>query len=716
VADNHLESESEHVKLVRAPCILPKDTMDQETKRQIEAVQVKDVYTSSIFATFVVFLVASILSLYLWHYIPHSRILGWYLANVLFLLLHYILVHRFRNTDPGAIDYSKWRRIISVSFTLRGIAFGSGGILLFSHSANPQSALIIVLAGMVAGAVGSYHMIKHVVIMFIFTFMVPLSYSFFACKLGDHAIQGVFCLIFMASMVVIALKLNKTYTENMVLRLKREAIAGKLKAETDEKDKLIKNLDMLYRAIEATQAGITICDNERNIIYVNEADARMHGYSVIELLGQKTAVYSSKGTKEQKKLRDLSLLEKGWVRESVNISRDGAELPVLLSSVHIKDKEGQPNAMVTVCEDITKLKENEAQLRTALEQKEMLIKEVHHRVKNNLAVIQSLLNLQSSRTSDLMAKGFLDESQSRVMAMSMIHERLYKSSDLSTLDFADYMSSLVNQLYENYCTNKEAITITIDILPISIDVDTIIPCGLITNELVTNIFKYAFPQGRKGDVFVGVECDEMNRMSLVIRDNGVGLPEGFNIHSSDSFGMKIVNSLSRQIGADLRIRSDEGGTEFRLLLLKPHLMPLEWSALHYMFGHEIIDKQHKQLYKAIESLKDSIESGRQEEGIKEIIPALRHYIDEHFKTEEDIMTRYAYPEYDLHASIHRDFERNISKAVSEIQDGRKGLSLSVYAFLADWLLNHLGDADAKLGAFMKHKGLTSTVDLPDEHP
>ena len=208
--------------------------------------------------------------------------------------------------------------------------------------------------------------------------------------------------------------------------------------------------------------------------------------------------------------------------------------------------------------------ENAAEgLKQALADKDMLIREVHHRVKNNLLVIQSLLNLQSSKIKDEDTKGLFNESQDRVQAMSMIHERLYQSTDLSSVDFPEYIRSLVTLLFRNYKMDATNVTLKIDIPEITLDIDTIIPCGLIINELVSNAFKHAFPHGM-GELYVGMEEEGENKV-LVVKDNGIGLPDKIDIYHTNTLGMQIVGALSTQLGGHPEIIRDKG-TEFRILI------------------------------------------------------------------------------------------------------------------------------------------------------
>jgi two-component sensor histidine kinase/PAS domain-containing protein len=200
----------------------------------------------------------------------------------------------------------------------------------------------------------------------------------------------------------------------------------------------------------------------------------------------------------------------------------------------------------------------EARIRETLEEKEILLKEVHHRVKNNLQVISSLLNLQLSETSDEETADILLESQNRVRSMALIHEKLYQSSDLARIDLNEYLHSLVNSLTQTYRNQSEPIAVKVKSDDIALTLDTAIPCGLIVNELVSNSLKYAFPEGISGKV--DVSCREIgkDRYRLSIQDNGIGLPDGFDVKSVSSLGLKLVVSLVRQIDGEFRIDGKRG--------------------------------------------------------------------------------------------------------------------------------------------------------------
>jgi two-component sensor histidine kinase len=212
---------------------------------------------------------------------------------------------------------------------------------------------------------------------------------------------------------------------------------------------------------------------------------------------------------------------------------------------------------------LDQIHQHEEVLKASLREKDVLLKEIHHRVKNNLQVISSLLNLQSGAVTEPAVLAMFTESQNRIKSMALIHEKLYQSKDLARIDFAEYVRNLANHLYRSYVVNANLISLKLNIENIHLNVDTAIPCGLMLNELVSNALKYAFPHGQKGEIGISLLRQNGEQLVLVVKDNGVGLPQDFDIKNSKSLGLKLVNILTKQLKGDLNYHG-EGGTEFRL--------------------------------------------------------------------------------------------------------------------------------------------------------
>ena len=216
-----------------------------------------------------------------------------------------------------------------------------------------------------------------------------------------------------------------------------------------------------------------------------------------------------------------------------------------------------------VAHDITESKQNEEKIRASLEEKELLLKEIHHRVKNNMQVVSSLLQLQSGYIKEPEFRAMFAESQDRIKSMALIHEKLYQSRDLARIDFAEYVRSLVRMITRSYPTKSGSVEIEVHSDPILLNIDTGVPVGLILNELLSNTFKHAFPGDRRGKVQVAFEDKKELGFQLLIKDSGVGLPPDFSLNNTKSLGLRLVRILTDQINASLRFAS-ENGAEFRL--------------------------------------------------------------------------------------------------------------------------------------------------------
>jgi two-component sensor histidine kinase len=200
----------------------------------------------------------------------------------------------------------------------------------------------------------------------------------------------------------------------------------------------------------------------------------------------------------------------------------------------------------------------EAELRASLAEKGVLLKEVHHRVKNNLQIVHSLFSLQSQKTRDSALIDALLDGQARIKAMALIHEKLYASPDLARLDFGDYLRVLVAHLYRIYRPHAAPVTLDLDAPMIWMNVDTAVACGLVVNELVANALKHAFPAGRSGTVALKLAPVEANRLRLTVEDNGVGLPDGFDLQQTDSLGLQLVVMLTKQLDGTIELKRDRG--------------------------------------------------------------------------------------------------------------------------------------------------------------
>ena len=213
-----------------------------------------------------------------------------------------------------------------------------------------------------------------------------------------------------------------------------------------------------------------------------------------------------------------------------------------------------------VQEELVQRRQAEAQLTASLREKEVLLKEVHHRVKNNLQIVSSLLELQSDALDDAALLAQFRDSQDRIRSMALVHETLYQSQELARLDLAHYIHTLSAQLVQSYNIDPQRITVRIQVHTVVLDMDQAIPCGLILNELLSNAFKYAFPHNCSGEVYVALHADTAQQVALVVRDDGIGFPDEIDFRHTESLGLQLVVMLTEQLQGTITLERADGTT------------------------------------------------------------------------------------------------------------------------------------------------------------
>jgi two-component sensor histidine kinase len=200
----------------------------------------------------------------------------------------------------------------------------------------------------------------------------------------------------------------------------------------------------------------------------------------------------------------------------------------------------------------------EQEILKSLKDKELLLREIHHRVKNNLAVISSLLYLQSKKTQNQEVLDALLESQMRIKSMVLVHEKLYRSKDLSSINYAGYIQSLATTLFRSYGYDSKKIKLELDVKELYLDTDSATNLGLIINELISNAVKHGYPDGREGKVTISMNVDDRGVYTLMVKDDGKGVPPNFDINGTDTLGLKLVSTLVEQLEGTLQVESNEG--------------------------------------------------------------------------------------------------------------------------------------------------------------
>ena len=331
--------------------------------------------------------------------------------------------------------------------------------------------------------------------------------------------------------------------------------------------------------VEQSQDGVSLTDEQGAITEWNPSQERITGLKRSEVLGRPMWDIMSQMTPDneqnhaaydQMKAQFLELcrtgqapwlnqLEEGTIRRS-----DGTRRVVQDMIFPVKTDKGFMVGVVS--RDITQRKKAEGEIEQSLREKEVLLREINHRVKNNIQVISSLLALQSRHSRDEHTVQMFKDSQGRVDSIALVHEKLYQSQDLANIDFADYVRSLADALFNAYMVNSSILTLEINAEDVALDVNTAIPCGLIVNELVSNCLKHAFPNGRQGTIRIELHSHKDDKLTLIVSDNGIGFPAP-DFTNAQTLGLQLVATLVRQLRGTIELDRN-GETTFRITFQK----------------------------------------------------------------------------------------------------------------------------------------------------
>jgi PAS domain S-box-containing protein len=343
-------------------------------------------------------------------------------------------------------------------------------------------------------------------------------------------------------------------------------------------EKALRQSEEKYKTIaENVEVGIyrTSSGEDGHFIEANPALVKMFGYkNRQEFLG--VDVSTLYHDPEGRRSFQNKMMQDGFVKnEEVMLKKkDGTPFLGSVCAVVVRDDKDKVKYFDGIIEDITERKAAEEKLKASLVEKEVLLREIHHRVKNNLQIISSLLNLQSRHIEDEPALDMFQESRNRVRSMALVHEKLYRSDDLAKVDFCEYIQSLGRHLFMSYGINSTVIDLDVSVKDVFLDINTSIPCGLIINELISNSLKHAFSGRKQGKIYVGLQPEKNGKYKLVVRDDGVGLPKGLDVTQTESLGLQLVTMLVDQLQGILRIDNDKG-TSYEIVFKK-----LDYHAKH----------------------------------------------------------------------------------------------------------------------------------------
>jgi PAS domain S-box-containing protein len=330
-------------------------------------------------------------------------------------------------------------------------------------------------------------------------------------------------------------------------------------------EEAVKRSEAKYRALfDAANDAIFLETQDGRILDCNPAATRLFGRDKADLIGVPRSSLLEEGPEvDQERLREEMETRGFMFVERVGRKPTGETFPCEVSVRAARI--GRSSLLVTFVHDTTERARSEEQLRTSLREKEVLLREVHHRVKNNMQIISSLFNLQTGTIKDPSAITLLRECQMRIRSMALVHEKLYQSKDMARIPFSDYLRSLAMYLFHFWQVNEDRIKLDMRIANVLLDINTAIPLGQIVNELISNALEHAFPDGRVGEIRIRLIALEASQFELIVEDDGIGLPPGVDVNRSETLGLQLVGLLVRQLDGTIEASSD-GGARFRLVV------------------------------------------------------------------------------------------------------------------------------------------------------
>lgn len=350
------------------------------------------------------------------------------------------------------------------------------------------------------------------------------------------------------------------------LRLKIVA-AGLLNAYILD-HKLLTSHESLAKILDLAEDGIISVDEQQRIVLFNRGAERIFGYSFEEVKDQPLDILLpsryAPAHQGQVKTFAKSHVTARRMGERTRIAgrrKDGTEFPAeaSISKVAVNGS----STFTAIVRDISSRVAAEQHMLNSLREKEVLLKEIHHRVKNNLQVVASLLGLQSRSAADEQVRRMLLESQNRVYAMALLHESLYQSKNLSHIDLPNHIRQLASHLVHSYGVADGRVRLEMELDDLYLDLDAAVSCGLIINELVSNSLKYGFPNGRSGEIRIELHANPNGAVELIVADDGVGFDTDLDLSTTKTLGLRLVHMLTEQLGGEIKLRSN-GGAEARL--------------------------------------------------------------------------------------------------------------------------------------------------------
>ena len=570
----------------------PKKDFTEEVGREQARLAFRDLPTMQSAS----FIVALVLSYVVRKTVPHTYIFAWDLLILIVVASRIALYYRFKKKSYGAFDAQYWKKAFLILAFFSGLVWGVSAFMLFpAGSIVLISIFLLALASLAAATTITHSAIKAAAAAW--TLPALLLYAVHCILLGRASgyTLAFLTLLYMFSVIRLSFIHNGTVTSAITLKFENLALLEDVKNKNallrrdivrrkhaekaldiyrHELERLVEKrtaqlyeTEKIYRLLfEKANDAIFIVDAEGpasgKIVAANETAAKMHGYTLDELLKMSIMDVDSLEDAKLSKMRRELILKGEWLHAEIrHRKKDGSIFPLEIAS-GLFEQAGH-KYVFAIERDITERKKTDEQIKASLKEKEVLLKEVYHRTKNNMQVISALLGLQAAAFENKELQGAFKDMQDRIRAMSLVHEGLYESSDLSNLDMQKYLEDVALAMRESH-PESARVSIKTDVDRIPLSIELAIPCGLIINEFLSNSLKHAFPGQTPGEIRIALHKANEDEIALIYADNGIGLPENFDIRKAKTLGLRLINNLVKgQLGGKLEILRNQG-TEFKI--------------------------------------------------------------------------------------------------------------------------------------------------------
>jgi len=525
---------------------------------------------------------AVILVLTLRNVVASSQLLLWLLAYTALQVPRYRLVMRFKSDPPTGEATLPWGTKFSLYTIATGLTWGITGMVLFPEpSISHQFILAIFVGGIASAAAVTYSPLTECYLPTVLVVLLPFGAAY--VYRGDElsvtigSMTAVFAIVLIltgrqmhranSAALNAAFEKGDLVTSLLREKAKVEGLNHILQAEIEERARAE---DRYSRLVNTMNEGVSIQDEKGELTYVNEQFCRMIGHAADDLVGHKLTDFVD--DTEKGRLQDLW---NGEIRGEPGrcpvrlLHKTGSSVAALMSTVPVVDKDDGFKGAFAVMTDITELKRTETRLKQAVSEKEVLLREIHHRVKNNLAVISSLLRLQARHATEEAHRHVLEDARARILSMALAHDKLSASQSTTGVHMDEYMNGLIEDIVCSMAHSSGAISVRKNIQTVFLGLEHAIPLGFIVTELISNALKHAFPEGTNGTIRVMFGSCGSDRYQLTVGDDGVGLPQNGDLTDRGSLGMKLVKMFVAQLSAEMQI-DRHCGTEFRIAFSTDH--------------------------------------------------------------------------------------------------------------------------------------------------